>query len=331
MIRLNRRQFVESSAAAVVLGGAMGSLALPPSSRGEAPFMRRQAPGFHRSQIGQFEIIALSDGFFELPSESIATNAPPEERKNYFETRFIPQDKFRLQATPLLINTGQKLVLVDAGVGPKAAWAPGAGRLAESLSAAGIGPDAIDTVVITHAHSDHIGGLVDLATGAPRFPKAEVVLSDVELDLWTASDAANRLPEWAAQGLQNQQKTFHALRDRLRTIKAGSDVMTGIQGLPTPGHTPGHLSLLIGSGNEQLLLTGDAIASIHIAFERPAWQIMWDHDREQGAQTRARLLDRVATDRVPVAGYHYPFPGVGHVVRDGSAYRWLPTDWSWSH
>ena len=143
-----------------------------------------------------------------------------------------------------------------------------AGRLAESLSAAGIGPDAIDTVVITHAHSDHIGGLVDLATGTPRFPKAEVVLSDVELDLWTASDAANRLPEWAAQGLQDKQKTFHALRD---------------------------------------------------------------HDREQGAQTRARLLDRVATDRVPVAGYHYPFPGVGHVVRDGGAYRWLPTDWSWSH
>jgi glyoxylase-like metal-dependent hydrolase (beta-lactamase superfamily II) len=323
----NRRVFLQSSVAAFV--GSAGLLGRPTTAGAAIPFAGTQAPGFYRLKVGQFEVTALSDGFFELPTDSIATNAPPEERQKYFETHLIPPDKFKLQASPLLINTGSKLVLVDTGVGPDNGWAPSAGRLTDTLKVAGVDAAAIDTVVITHAHPDHIGGLVD-ASGTPRFPNAEFVLSDVELDIWTAPDAKNRVPEWAAQNLDLTKRVFTALSDRLRPIKGDADVVTGVKGVHTPGHTQGHLSLLIGSGSDQLFMTGDAIANIHIAFERPDWQIIWDHDREQGAKTRARLLDQMATDRPLVAGYHYPFPGLGHVVRSGNAYHWLPADWSWT-
>jgi glyoxylase-like metal-dependent hydrolase (beta-lactamase superfamily II) len=323
----NRRVFLQGSVAAFV--GSAGLLGQPRTAGAAVPFAGTQAPGFYRLKIGQFEVTALSDGFFELPADSFATNAPPEERRKYFETRLLPADKLRLQASPLLINTGEKLVLVDSGVGPGSAWAPGAGRLYDTLKKVGIDAPAIDVVVITHAHPDHIGGLVD-STGTLRFPNAEFVLSDVELDLWTAPDAKNRLPEWAAQFLDPTKSVFTALGDHVRPIKGDADIVTGVKGVHTPGHTQGHLALLIGSGSDQLFVTGDAIANIHIAFERPDWQIIWDHDREQGAKTRARLLDQMATDRLLVAGYHYPFPGFGHVVRSGNAYHWLPADWNWT-
>jgi glyoxylase-like metal-dependent hydrolase (beta-lactamase superfamily II) len=329
MITLGRRRFIQITTAGAV--STVGySFSVPRMAWATAPFSSQQPAGFYRLKLGEFQITAVSDGFFELPTNSIATNVPEEERKAYFNAHFISLDKFRLQASPLLINTGAKFVLVDTGVGPDNGWAPGAGRLGQTLNAAGIDPEAIDTLVLTHGHVDHIGGLVDRATGALRFPKAEVVLSDVELDIWTAADAATRVPEWAVGNLESTQRIFAALRDRLRPIKAGSDVVTGIQSLDTRGHTQGHLSLLVGSGRDVLLVTGDAIANIHIAFERPDWQIIWDHDREQGARSRVRLLDQSVADRLLVTGYHYPFPGIGHVVRNGAAYRWLPADWDWS-
>jgi glyoxylase-like metal-dependent hydrolase (beta-lactamase superfamily II) len=188
----------------------------------------------------------------------------------------------------------------------------------------------VDVVVITHGHGDHVGGLIDKKSGAPCFPNAEVVLSDIELELWTSPDAASHLPEWAKKGLQNQQTTFAALKDRLRTIKPGADVVPGVNAQFTPGHTQGHLSLLVTSGSEHLFITGDAIAGIFIPMEHPDWHIIWDHDQELGVKTRRRLLDQLATERSLVTGFHFPFPGLGHIVRSGDAYHWVPADWIWT-
>jgi glyoxylase-like metal-dependent hydrolase (beta-lactamase superfamily II) len=328
MITLERRNLIHLSAAGFA-GAAAGPFA-PQAARAATT----QSPGFYRFSVGGFEATVLNDGYFELPGDSFATNASAEERRAYFEARSMPLDKVRHQASPLLINTRQRLVLVDTGSVPGTAMAPQAGRLAQSLAAAGVAPEAIDVVVLTHAHPDHIGGLIDPAAKAPRFPKAEVALSDTELGLWTAPDAATRVPGWATAtpSLQLAQTTLATLRDRLRPVRPGTDIVTGIQGLHTPGHTPGHLSLLIGpgaGGGERLLVTGDAVPNIHLAFQHPDWQAIWDHDREQGARTRARLLDQMATERFLVAGYHYPFPGIGRVVRDGGGYYWLPADWVW--
>lgn len=321
MLTLNRRHLLTSAAAGAAIAACEPSRAK--SAEIEAP---SEAPGFYRFPFGEFQVTLLCDGVFFLPTDSIATNVGAGERKAYFDAHYIALDVFRLQANPLLIDTGEKRILVDTGVGPRKEWARYAGRFTKSLDEAGITPETIDTIVLTHCHPDHVGGM---ASQTKLFPKAEIVLSDVELDLWTSVDAASKLPEWAAPEAPYLRKVFAALGDRVRPIKAGADVVTGITTLDTSGHTQGHISLLVGSGDEQLLVTGDAIPSIHIAFDRPEWQIIWDHDRDKGAKTRRALLDRAVSDRLLVTGYHYPFPGIGHVVKEGIGYRWLPTDWVW--
>jgi glyoxylase-like metal-dependent hydrolase (beta-lactamase superfamily II) len=328
MITTNRRRFLQTTGIAV-LGGLAGSAPQLGAAQAAAPSAAGQAAGFYRFRLGEFEVVVLSDGYFELPSDSIATNAPAEERKAYFETRFIPLDKFPLQASPLLIDTGEKRVLIDAGVGVENGWAPGAGRLGNALAAAGIDPGIIDMVVLTHAHPDHLDGAIETATKAPLFPNAELVLSDAELDVWTSADAATKIPDWAQDRPAAVRSAVAAFGEKVRTIKPGEDVAAGIRTLHTPGHTQGHLSLMIDSDGDQLFVTGDAVAGVHIAMERPDWQIIWDHDRELGAKTRKRLLDQMATDRLLVSGYHFPFPGIGRVVRNGNGYHWLPADWLW--
>jgi glyoxylase-like metal-dependent hydrolase (beta-lactamase superfamily II) len=264
----------------------------------------------------------LCDGIFELPLASIAINADPNERKAYFNARHMTADAFPLQVNPVLIEAGEKRILVDTGMGP--GQSPTAGRLARSLKHAGVAPEEIDIIVLTHCHGDHVGGLED-----NEFPLAQVAISETELKLWNSPDSMSKLPDWAAPGVPALQKTFASVGDRLHPIKDGAELASGVVALDTSGHTEGHISLLVGSGDKQLLITGDAIPSILIAFDRPEWQIKWDHDPAKGAQTRRALLDRAAQDRLLVVGYHYPFPGVGHIAKEGTGFRWLPAEWIW--
>lgn len=323
MLVFDRRSFLTSTAvgtvASVCSGGsaaAIGSLD-PPS----------EAAGLYSFTFGDFRIAPVCDGVFHLPMDSIAVNVDADERKTYFQSRHMSGDALQLQATPLLINAGDKLTLVDTGVAPGSDWAPKAGRLFRSLKHAGVEPSDIDIIVITHCHVDHVGGLQ--AAAAEGFAKAEVVISETEFDLWNSPDAASKVPEWASAGVPGLQKTFAALGDRIRRVKDGAEIAPGVNALATPGHTPGHMSLLINAGSDAMLVTGDAIASVHVAFEHPEWQVIWDHDRDLGAKTRSTLLDRAANEKLLVVGYHFPFPGLGHVVKHGTAYGWLPADWVW--
>jgi glyoxylase-like metal-dependent hydrolase (beta-lactamase superfamily II) len=328
---LDRRQFFSLSTAALA-----GAALTPPHLRLEAPGHHDSpfasdppSPGFYRFELGDLTISVLGDGFFHLseitppdlePLEVISLNVSEEMRQEYFGSRLLGSDDQRLLLAPVLIESGDRRILVDTG------WAipgssPTAGRLNVTLEVMGVAAEDIDTIILTHGHPDHLGGLLEPDTGEPSFPNAEVIMSQGELEFWTGDEAA---PLLEVPILRPIPDILDALRDRIRLVQAGAEAAGGIRTISSPGHTPGHMCLGLEAGGRQVLLTGDAIVNVHSAFERPDWHNFFDIDPEEGGRTRRRLLDQAVADEMLILGYHFPFPGLGYALRDGDAYRWNP-------
>jgi len=322
---LNRRQFIRVNTTALT-GAAIAPAAITGEKHGAFSGTndgnQNRSPGFYRFAMGDLQITVINDGFFHLseitpsgmkPTETLAINAIEGSRQEYFASRLLNSDDPRIPISPVLIESGDRKILVDSG------WSmPGAsdtaGRLGSSLEMLGIARESIDVVIVTHAHPDHVG-LANPATGAPFYTNAEVVITETELKFWTGDAAA-----WIAW----IPIVLKSLDEHLRVIKAGDEVVSGIRSIPSHGHTPGHICLGIEAGGRELLLTGDAIVNIHTTFEHPDWHNFFDIEREQAGQTRRKILDRAATDEMLILGYHLPFPGLGYALRDGDAYRWYP-------
>jgi glyoxylase-like metal-dependent hydrolase (beta-lactamase superfamily II) len=341
MASFDRRQFIHHHAAAL-----SPALLAPTLARGRAPGPTSASgprgvepdngtvPGYFRFSLGEVRITILYDGHFLLPGavglevpppEFLALNVDSATREEYFESRFVPTDQLPFQANPVVLDVGGRRVLIDTGW--SGAMAPDTtGHLVPALEAAGITTGSIETVVLTHGHPDHLGGLLD-EKGGFRFPRAEVVISEAELALWTDDEAESRFRE-APLPLPMIQGILRGVAERRRTIAAGDDVVPGLRSLSTPGHTAGHMSLVLEAGDREVLLTGDAIPTIHVHFERPDWHNLFDHEPERAAGTRRRLLDRAAADRMLMLGYHFPFPGIGYALRHEDAYRWYPATWT---
>jgi len=322
---LGRRDFLAVTGSAVV--GLIGGSWSRDGAQARAPVSNSQVPGFYRFSLGQFQLTVVSDGTLAFPAEVVWPEAPKAERDAVLASDFQPTDKSTFQVNVLAVNTGDRLVLIDAG--SRGRMQPTAGRLLQNLAAAEIKPEEVDTVLITHAHPDHLWGVTNASDTERTFPNAEYVIGESELNFWMQSQ--HPLESHAVWGdvYRQNMKTLAAIKDRIRTVKPASEVVPGIAAIATPGHTPGHTSVQIASGSNQLLCTADVVGSRAVSFGHPDWRGQFDLDVDQGAKTRRAFLDRCASERVTVTSYHLPFPGIGHVVRTGTAFNWLPTDWRW--
>src|SRR6202035_4953478 len=323
MLMLDRRMLLRAGSA------ALGAAALAPAAPAiaHAPQAGKHAqPGFYRFKLGTIEITVVSDGTLAFPAETLWGDRADDAR-GLLTSTFQPARPVGRQLNTILVKTDDKLVLIDAGRGVDK-FQKTSGALLRNLAAAGCAPSDIDTILFTHFHFDHLWGISDHDNASLLFPSAEFVASETAFAFWSAPDLADKLPP--EQQPRVTQANLKLASPRLRLIKAKAEVVPGVTTFGTPGHTPGHIGVNISSGSEQLLLTGDVVVNSAVSFLHPEWPFGVDIDVPLATKTRMAFLDRAAADKTLVGSYHLPFPGFGHVVREGSAYRWLPADWQWT-
>jgi glyoxylase-like metal-dependent hydrolase (beta-lactamase superfamily II) len=265
----------------------------------------------------------ISDGHLEMPVAFQLPRTPGNEVDTLFRAGGAePPRQLSSPTNVTLVKTGNELVLIDAGSG--STFQATAGKLVDNLEAAGIGREAITKVVFTHAHADHLWGVIDDFDDSERFPNASYVISGAEWDFWTHPDALVRMPD-ALQGMaRGSQRILKRIESRIERRSAGDRVAPGLTYLDTRGHTPGHMAVLVESGNERLLIGGDALTHSIVSFARPDWPWGSDFEPEAGIRTRRRLLEQLAGERLALIGFHLPWPGRGYVERNSGAYRFVP-------
>jgi glyoxylase-like metal-dependent hydrolase (beta-lactamase superfamily II) len=328
----SRRTVLKTAAAlaatALLPRGAAAQLQ-PVASRAAAKPV--QGGGFYHMMLGDAEVTLVADGgfvaddanaFFKGDSGDAVNNALAE--------RHLKPTKLQMFIHTLLVKKGGKTTLIDAGTGGR--FGPTAGFLFDRLAAIGTPAEAIDAVVLTHAHGDHYGGLLD-ANGKSRFANAELIVSEAEYDFWTKSPDLSKsgMPaEGHAAAIKQQQDLFAALQFTRVAVAGDKQLRPGITAVPTPGHTPGHLSILVdGGGNDQLFYNADLIHHVAIMLPHPEYKVAFDTDQQAAAETRKKVFARLAADKVLVSGTHVPFPGFGYVEKAGEGYEWRPAMWQW--
>ena len=289
--------------------------------------------GFYRFNIGDFQATVISDGYGPIPVPIFATNPSDAELAPVLKANFM-QPVIQVTNNPLVVDTGQERVLVDTGfgekIGPSFGSFPG---LEANLRRAGITPESIDLVVVSHGHLHHIGGLVT-KTGALAFPKAQFVFVDTEWNYWTGGRYESEvnsspMPDPFKQATIAAAENLPPVADQSRFVKQGGEITSGVHYIAAPGHSPSHAAILFTSGNEQFMHMGDIAHNPVTSLQHPDWTPLFDYDAAQAIKSRKAILGRVATDRIMVMGYHFPFPALGHVVPCDAAYRWEAAQWIW--
>lgn len=315
---ISRRNFIVAASA------AGGGVALSPFEASQAaaqtPVSKVENSGFHRFQFGDFEITTLSDGrrAGEAPEKTYAIDQDPKDVAALLEENLLPTDRFVNSFTPVLINTGKELVLFDTGMGAGAREA-GQGKLISALEASGYKAGDVSLVVLSHFHPDHIGGLME--DGKPAFANARYAAGQREFDFWT--DPA-RLESPAKTVAQMVEKNVKPLAEKTTFIDDGKEVVPGIHAIGAYGHTPGHLAFRVESDGKSLMLISDTANHSVITLQRPDWHVSFDIDKDMAIETRKRIFDMIATDRLPFIGYHMPFPSLAYLQREGEGYRYVP-------
>jgi glyoxylase-like metal-dependent hydrolase (beta-lactamase superfamily II) len=304
MTLLTRRNALFAAAAALPVAPAVLRGA---PARAEAPMQGLSIPQFNRFMLGGFEVTTLLAGTrtVDKPQETFGMNVDAATFQAASDAAFLPVDRAQFFFTPTLVNTGNELVLFDTGLAPEGILAP--------LAAAGVTPDQVDVVVITHMHGDHIGGLA--GEGGPTFANARYVTGAVENNHWAG--AAN-------DGYEAQVRP---LLDKMTFLDDGGSVASGITAMAAFGHSPGHMVYRLESNGAQLVITADTANHYVWSLAYPDWEVRFDADKAAAAATRRAVFGMLAADRVPFIGYHMPFPGMGYVETREDGFRYVPASY----
>ncbi len=321
MSNLSRRSVLGGAAAA----SAAAALSPVVPVQAAAPPAGKQAPGFYRYKVGAFECTQVTDGIAQFPfQEGFVRNVKKEEVSKALQAAYLPGDKMTILFNPMTVNTGSKLIVIDTGYsdkGPKTA-----GLFHANLAAAGIDRKAVDIVIISHFHPDHINGLLD-SSGASAFPNAEIKVPAAESAFWMDDGNMSKAQGPLLGAFQNVRRVMGPVAKQISKYDWNKEIAPGITAIPTTGHTPGHTSFVIASGNSKLLVQSDVTNNPFLFLRNPGWHVQYDMDGPKAEETRRRFLDMAAAEKTLVAGFHFPFPSLGYVEKDGPGYRLVPIAW----
>ncbi len=329
MTDLNRRHLLAGAAA-----GTAAALTLfgAPTARAAVPPAGAQAPGFYRYKVGNYECTSINDGArsFPLP-DTFVTNVPKDQALAAADAAYMPKGMVTVPFNPQLINTGSKLILIDTGNGVAnlEATKGAVGRTLQNLAAAGVDPKSIDVVLLSHLHPDHTNG-IRAADGSMAFPNAEIMVPSVDWAFWTSDEntAKAQTNEMMKNYFANVKKTFAGIESKVTKYDWGKEVAPGITSIATPGHTPGHTSFAIASGNSKILIQSDVTNIPEFFLRNPDWHVVYDTDPDLAQATRHKFYDMASAEKATVVGFHFTFPCIGHVEKDGAKYRLVPVAWN---
>lgn len=306
---------------------ATTAIALFASSAAEAaaPMVKTSAPGYYRMMLGDFEVTALSDGTVKLPVRDLLTNTKPAATDKALAKSFLT-NPLETSVNGYLINTGEKLVLIDTGAA--GLFGPTLGNLVTNLKAAGYQPEQVDEIYITHMHADHVGGL--MAGDKLVFPNAVVRADKKDADFWLSQANLDKAADGDKGFFQGAMASLnpYVKAGKFKAFDGNTDLLPGIKAIVTAGHTPGHSVYVVESKGQKLMLWGDLMHVAAVQFDNPSVTIKFDSDSKTAAVQRKKAYAEAAKQGYLVAATHLSFPGIGHVTTNGKGYSWLPVNYT---
>jgi glyoxylase-like metal-dependent hydrolase (beta-lactamase superfamily II) len=326
MTELTRRGLLAGSAAA-----AIAPIVADAPAHAAAPPVGKQAPGWYRYKVGSIEVTVVTDGAntFKFADDHV-TNKSREEVNAGLAAAHYPKDLMTTPYNPIVVNTGGKLVVFDTGTSEAAFERTKGvtGQFQNNLKAAGIDRTAVDLVVISHFHGDHINGLLALDNKL-AFPNAEILVPAAEWKFFMDDGEMSRAPKGRMETVfKNLRRVFDSIGRKVTPYEPGKEIAPGITSVATPGHTPGHSAHILASGNSKVFVQGDVTHVPFLFVRNPGWHAFYDQDPAMAEATRRKVYDMLVAEKMPVQGFHYPFPSLAYVEKSGNGYREVPVPWN---
>ncbi|ARQ01959.1 MBL fold metallo-hydrolase [Pseudorhodoplanes sinuspersici] len=327
------RRSVMAGAATAAAAAMMGEFSWSTRAHAQAPMAGKQAASYYRYKVGDFEVTVVADGVtrFKLPPTFVA-NVDTAEVKKALAANFYDTEIFNNNYTPIVVNTGKNLVVIDTGTGEAGFnQSKGSnGQFLTNMAAAGIDPKQVDTVIISHFHGDHVNGILK-ADNTLAFPNAAIRVPGQEYKYWMDDGEMNKQTSERMTGLfKNNRRIFTnpEVAKRVEPYEAGKDIVSGITGVATNGHSVGHHSHIVSSGDKSIFVQGDVTHVPYLFARNPGWHLMFDQDPQMAEATRRKVYDMLAADKMMVQAFHYPFPSAAYIEKTPTGYREHMIQWS---